>query len=372
MDRERLTRLIKDPGTVDRTDLGDLRTLTERYPWFSGAQLLQAKGQHASGDVLYDETLQRTAAQIPSRTQLFDLVNTGAKKAAPLTIVPKVEVAPETITPMAEAPSPMPSVPVELIAAVEPPMAVPEPALPEPPEPRAAALVVPEQTEEVVEANSPEAEEDPLERQILEAAFASAYDLTLLAPPPPPAPRIEEQPTPAPTAPITIEPVAAAIETPVQEPAPVELRPAKPLRGRMRFTDWLDAEASQNTTVEPSEELPSTSVASEQEAMPLPVTSGTPKRMSTPEETSALIDRFMQQETPEPKPKAAFYTPQQAAKKSLDDTAGMVTETLARIYEKQGNLPKAIDAYHRLALKYPEKGAYFAALAKALEEQSTK
>jgi cytochrome c-type biogenesis protein CcmH/NrfG len=50
----------------------------------------------------------------------------------------------------------------------------------------------------------------------------------------------------------------------------------------------------------------------------------------------------------------------------------MVTETLARIYEKQGNLPKAIDAYYRLALKYPEKGAYFAALAKVLEEQSTK
>ncbi len=372
MDRERLTRLVKDPGTVDRTDLSDLRTLTERYPWFSGAQLLQAKGQHASGDVLYDETLQRTAAQIPSRTQLFDLVNTEAKKAAPLTIVPKEEVVPETITPVAGAPSLVPSVPVDLIATVDPPKEVPAPAPVESPELPEVALVVPQQPEEVAETNSPEAEEDPLERQILEAAFASAYDLTLLAPPPPAAPRTEQQPAPLAVAPIVTEPVAAVVETPAQEPAPVEVRPAKPLRGRMRFTDWLDAEASQNTSVEPSGEQRSTPVATEQEDMPLPVTSGTPKRMSTPEETSALIDRFMQQETPEPKPKAAFYTPQQAAKKSLDDTAGMVTETLARIYEKQGNLPKAIDSYHRLALKYPEKGAYFAALAKALEEQSTK
>ncbi|MCB0815344.1 MAG: hypothetical protein KDB87_19545 [Flavobacteriales bacterium] len=70
--------------------------------------------------------------------------------------------------------------------------------------------------------------------------------------------------------------------------------------------------------------------------------------------------------------KAEFFTPQQAAKRSLDDTSGLVTETLARIYEKQGNLPKAIDAYRRLGLKYPEKSAYFAALQKALEEQLNK
>ena len=46
--------------------------------------------------------------------------------------------------------------------------------------------------------------------------------------------------------------------------------------------------------------------------------------------------------------------------------------TLARIYEKQGNLPKAIDTYRRLALKYPEKAAYFAALQKNLEDQQIK
>ena len=50
----------------------------------------------------------------------------------------------------------------------------------------------------------------------------------------------------------------------------------------------------------------------------------------------------------------------------------MVTETLARVYAKQGNLPKAIEAYRRLALKYPEKSAYFAALQKELEAQLNK
>jgi predicted Zn-dependent protease len=50
----------------------------------------------------------------------------------------------------------------------------------------------------------------------------------------------------------------------------------------------------------------------------------------------------------------------------------MVTETLAKVYVKQGNLPKAIEAYHKLALKYPEKSAFFAALAKELEVQQHK
>jgi len=37
-----------------------------------------------------------------------------------------------------------------------------------------------------------------------------------------------------------------------------------------------------------------------------------------------------------------------------------ITETLSRIYLKQGHYQKAIDSFKRLSLKFPEKSVYFA------------
>ena len=93
---------------------------------------------------------------------------------------------------------------------------------------------------------------------------------------------------------------------------------------------------------------------------------------------SDLIDNFLLEQTAKasPKPKTEFYSADSMAKKSIKDDETFVSETLASIYLKQGNLPKALRAYEILLVKHPEKIHIFAPLLEKiknlLKEQKSK
>ena len=69
------------------------------------------------------------------------------------------------------------------------------------------------------------------------------------------------------------------------------------------------------------------------------------------------------------KEKAEFYSASKMAKLSVQEDDDLVTETLASIYADQGNFDKAIKAFEKLQLKYPEKRVYFAGRIKKIQNQ---
>ena len=92
-----------------------------------------------------------------------------------------------------------------------------------------------------------------------------------------------------------------------------------------------------------------------------------PKKLSRKE----LIDKFILENPSISRPKAEFYNPISVAQNSIIDQENIVSETLAKIYEKQGYFDKAISIYQKLGLKYPEKSRYFAAQIERIQKSQT-
>jgi len=73
-----------------------------------------------------------------------------------------------------------------------------------------------------------------------------------------------------------------------------------------------------------------------------------------------LIDKFIHDAPTIERPKATEHAPIHQNEDENNDSQEIFTETLARIYLKQGHLQKAKQIYEKLSLKFPEKITYFA------------
>jgi len=67
-----------------------------------------------------------------------------------------------------------------------------------------------------------------------------------------------------------------------------------------------------------------------------------------------------------------FFKSVDIAKSSLKENTDLITETLARVYLEQEHFNKAINAYEKLKLKFPQKSTLFAEQIKLIIELKNK
>jgi hypothetical protein len=89
-------------------------------------------------------------------------------------------------------------------------------------------------------------------------------------------------------------------------------------------------------------------------------------------EQEALIEKFIKDRPTISRGQDIPPIDNDLSEDSSVDSDSFMTETLAKIYMKQGLLKKAIVAYEKLSLKYPEKSTYFATQINRIKSQLEK
>ncbi len=97
-----------------------------------------------------------------------------------------------------------------------------------------------------------------------------------------------------------------------------------------------------------------------------------PKGIGRKKKSMKLIDSFLT-ENPSIRPipiKDAIVN--DLSEKSSEAGDELITETLAKIFTKQGLYQQSIDAYQKLSLKFPEKNSYFASQIEEIKKLTNK
>ncbi|HXP50705.1 MAG TPA: hypothetical protein VN922_12155 [Bacteroidia bacterium] len=310
MDKEKIISYLATGTNSTGMDVkAPLHDIVHTFPYFQLAQVLYAKQLYDDNDTEVAARVKLASAYAPNRKAMYLLFRKQTKKAEEK----EAKVVPVVVEVKEEQKYNF------VYQAAEPPIVKDVPkvdsfvvALPK------EEAIEPQKEVEVEEVKASPVSETFLETEILSNIAVIQAETTLTdLPIPEPKEKVAEQAK-------NIEP-------------PFEPKMEASLSHKHSFEDWLkilpDANAKGIDIV----------------------------KASTPSKTIDIIDRFLNNEPRISRPKTEFFSPSKAAKLSVTDDEALVSETLAKIYLTQGNLPKALKAYESLLLQNPEKSTYFAA-----------
>lgn len=319
MNKSEFINHLEEPNKLGASQIEDIQSLVQDYPYFQSAHLLLTKAFHQSENFNFESQLRKTAAYAANRKVLHELLFSESIQEEPeqhIAEEPNPIAEPEDIDPEAsETEEAIHSDTIEenFIENTE---------------------IESEETEEIKEAEETveseitekkeETESDELEQQILTSAINSSILLEV-------SDEIDLNDFPVSSA------NANEQEIDVVEPSKDQQFDESESHS---FSGWL----SHFKDEEPE------------------------KPMWVSEEDTDRIKIIVENQSNLPQ-KHEFYSPSKMAKLSVQENDDLVTETLANIYADQGNFEKAIKSFEKLQLKYPEKKIYFAGRIKEIENQ---
>jgi hypothetical protein len=307
MNTDKLIALVQNPVLLKDVELNELEKLVKVYPYFSIARVLLTKKMQQTQHLLLKKEIKKTAVSVPNRKLLYEfLYHTGLLK----NIEKSEEITTKIEDTNAETLTP------EIILDTEE---------------TTSSFSKPVEIESTVQPSSSFAK--PINLKDFGKEKASDIDI------------LEQQIIGQ-----TIEHVLSLEIESQNEILPIkEDSTPTPEQNSQKFSDWLnilDHDRLKTWRENPEEnEEPVTNEAD-------------------------IINSFLQKDINiiTPSNNEIEYSPSNLARLSLVDDEDFVTETLANIYAEQGNLQKALTAYKKLLLKYPEKKTYFAARIEKIEK----
>ncbi|MFM2017185.1 MAG: hypothetical protein RL007_841 [Bacteroidota bacterium] len=421
MNSKQILEWVKKPGLSGREEGAQLDSLLQSYPYFQTAQLLYIKNLHNQGSFLYNNQLKTTAIYVADRKVLYDLIKrkdiaepieeTTLSKIETVTSIeeqkPEIKSAPPKFPEKRFVSNPdeweagmlrqlqllhhwrgkekeevKPKEEIHPIANITPvaeqkeiPLEVPQKEIPDAKDELNTLLYVlvePGQSEDIGD----EFQEEKIEETEI-VNDVTKWEINPIAVDDKPEETVfQSELTQDPIQQeILAEAIHSVIELEAEDTIP-DIREFKTVSESILNTKHETSTTASDKSNEPDIEEMSfaTWVASLKQNE---ITKQTTEVINEEEKKThvkgeELIDRFIKKEPRIQVNKSGFFNPVNMAKKSVQESDEFITETLARIYAKQGNIPKAIRAYQKLSLKFPEKTAYFAALIEELKRTPNK